>query len=88
MRKRLWMIVLGVGLACAVAMWMKNQRATSRAGGAVSEGEHFEGAAAIRKNVAADTGGFEGAAAIRETPAAADADVFEGAAAIREEPAQ
>ncbi len=88
MRKRLWMIILGVGLACAVAMWMKNQRAMASGGAVVSEGEHFEGAAAIRKNVTADTGGFEGAAAIREEPAAADADVFEGAAAIRDEPAE
>lgn len=86
--RKLLMIVLGVGVACAVAMWMKNQRATAAGGGVASEGDRFEGAAAIRKNVAADAGGFEGAAAIRKEPTTSDADVFEGAAAIREDPAQ
>jgi hypothetical protein len=88
MGKRLWMIVLAIGVACALAMWMKSQRTTTSPGSAVSEGEHFEGAAAIRKNVAADAGGFEGSAAIRTEGTAADVDVFEGAAAIRDEPAQ
>ena len=87
MRKRLLMIVLGVGVACAVAMWMKNRLASTSGGRVASEGDVFEGAAAIRKNVTADNAGFEGAAAIRREPAAADADVFEGAA-IRDEPAE
>ncbi len=85
MRIRLWMIVLGIGIAGAVAMWLKNQRTAGPPATSSLAREGFEGAAAIRANVTERSGAVEGGA--NQTSATADDGGLEGAAAIRDQPA-
>ena len=83
MRKHLWLILLGAGLAVAVVMRMKKQRMDGAHGGRMDESDAFEGAAVIRKTPTSKDEGFEGAAVIRGSDDNIAAEDITGGAGIR-----